>query len=165
MEEYKLIEGHENYSVSNFGNIKNDKTGKNLKAWFNEKGYKIVELSGKRYKVHRLVAIAFVPNSHNKPFVDHIDNDRTNNRVANLRWVTNQENSFNTSITTKNTSGHKGVDWYKKLNKWRASIGHNQKSYHIGYFDKIEDAVLARQQKANELFGEFTNASERIVKI
>jgi hypothetical protein len=165
MEEYKLIEGHENYSVSNFGNVRNNKTGKNLKGWITEKGYKRIELTGKRYYVHRLVAIGFIPNSNNKLFVDHINNDRTSNRVTNLRWVTHQENCYNTSITSKNKSGHKGVGWCKNLNKWRASIKHNQKSYHIGYFDKIEDAFLARQQKANELFGEFTNASERIVNL
>lgn len=57
----------------------------------------------KIYRVHRLVATMFIPNSENKPFVDHLDTDKTNNKVNNLRWVTPQENMDN-NITKKNMS-------------------------------------------------------------
>jgi hypothetical protein len=166
MEEiYKVIKGYENYSVSNYGNVRNNKSGKILKASFDKYGYKKIDLNRKSVTVHRLVSQAFIPNPNNKKCVDHIDNDRANNNVNNLRWVTNQENNYNRSVTNNNMSGHKGIRWYKTRNKWRAEIMHNYKQYHLGYFDKLEDAVKARQEKANELFGEYTHHSERIVNL
>jgi hypothetical protein len=166
MEEiYKVIQGHKNYSVSNLGNVKNHKTEKILLLYNISQGYKGVSLKGKTYKVHRLVAKAFIPNPENKEFIDHIDCIRTNNNVNNLRYVTRFENSYNTSISKSNKSGHKGVHWDKEKNKWKAQISHNNKQYNLGRFDKLEDAIHARQKKANELFGEFTHSSERIVNL
>ena len=86
-----------NYSVSNLGRIRNDKTNHIIKPDKEEKGYcrLSVKIGGKRkhFPIHRLVAIAFIPNPNNKAQVDHIDNDKTNNCVDNLRWVSNKENS------------------------------------------------------------------------
>ena len=87
----------ENYSVSNLGRVRNDKTNHIIKPDKEEKGYcrLSVKIGGKRkhFPIHRLVAIAFIPNPNNKSQVDHIDNDKNNNRVDNLRWVSNKENS------------------------------------------------------------------------
>jgi hypothetical protein len=167
MEEiYKVIKGFENYSVSNLGNVINNKTDEILKASLDrDEGYKKVALHRKTFRVHRLVAEAFIPNPNNKTMVDHIDNDKTNNNVNNLRWATNSENQFNQSISKNNTSGTKGVVWHKHKNKWQATIRHNNKLYHLGYFDKLENARIARHLKANELFKEYTNSCERIVNL
>jgi hypothetical protein len=166
MEEYRKIRGYENYSVSNFGNVRNDVKGKILQASLDrDNGYKKVALNGKTVRVHRLVAQAFIPNPENKKCIDHIDTHKTNNNVNNLRWCSQQENNFNASISKKNTSGTKGVVWHKNRNKWQAHISYNGKQYHLGSFDKLEDAILARQLKANELFGEFIHQSERIVNL
>jgi hypothetical protein len=166
MEEiYKNIKGHENYSVSNFGNVRNNKNGNILKAPLDKYGYQRLRINGKMFRVHRLVAETFIPNQDNKKCVDHIDNDRTNNNVNNLRFVTHQENSFNKSISKNNSSGTKGISYYKPTNKWVAHIMYNKKQYNLGYFDKLEDAILARQKKANEIYGEFTHSSERIVNL
>ena len=96
--EWKLIEGFGGtYSVSNYGDVKNNRTGKLMKPRKNEKGYLHIGLTknGKQkcMRVHRLVAQAFIPNPENKPQVNHIDFDRENNCVSNLEWVTNQENT------------------------------------------------------------------------
>ena len=85
-----------NYSVSSTGIVKNNTTGKILSQRI-QQGYKHVTLSlgnGKQKgcRVHRLVAIAFIDNPDNKPFVNHIDCDRGNNNVENLEWVTQSEN-------------------------------------------------------------------------
>jgi len=160
MEEYKLIKNFENYSVSNFGNIKNNNTNKILKQ-YNFQGYKIVHLNDKSLRVHRLVAEAFIPNPENKPCVDHKNNIRDDNRIDNLRWATIKENCQNVSISSKNTSGYKGINWDKRSNRWRASIFENGLKVHIGYFELLDDAVKARQKKANEVFGEYTNKCEQ----
>ena len=101
MEIWRDIEGFEGlYQVSNLGRTKrlykNDKE-KILKPFFNRYGYLYINLykEGKREtcRVHRLVAKAFIPNPENKPEVNHKDEDKTNNKVENLEWMTRRENN------------------------------------------------------------------------
>ena len=161
MEEFKIIQGFKNYSVSNLGNIKNNATNTVLKP-NTTKGYRIVKLNNKNLCIHRLVASAFIPNPDNKLYVDHIDNNRQNNNINNLRWCTHQENQQNQKIKINNTSGYKGVYYCKWHNKWRAEICHNYKSMKLGYFERVEDAIIARYNKAKEIQGEFINECEKI---
>ena len=95
---WKDIEGYEGlYQVSSWGRVKNSRTGRVLKSGKDMYGYLFVNLykNGKRtnYKVHRLVAQAFIPNPQNKPQVNHIDEDKENNYVENLEWSTAKENN------------------------------------------------------------------------
>lgn len=97
MEIWKDIEGYEDlYEVSDEGNVRNKNTGKLLKPGKNNRGYLCVHLSkdgiSKHKTIHRLVAKAFIPNPNNESEVDHIDKNRSNNNVDNLRWVNHQEN-------------------------------------------------------------------------
>ncbi len=154
-----------NYEISNYGNIRNKQTGRILKPKIDKYGYYVVGLYGinnKRYDklVHRLVCEVFIGNPDNKPHVDHIDNNKLNNCDFNLRYATNQENQFNSSISKRNTSGFKGVGWYERSKQWRADIMYNGKKLHLGYFDNLEDAKKARQTKAKEFFGEYINKCE-----
>lgn len=104
MEEWKDIKNYPDYMVSNQGRVKSlnfKRTGKEqvLRCCKGKDGYLAVKLykNGKlkNFKVHRLVSEAFIPNTNNKPFIDHINTDKTDNRVENLRWVTSKENSNN----------------------------------------------------------------------
>lgn len=87
------------YLVSDDGIVKSLRQGKDLKPNTDKDGYKycVLSVNGKRMtvKIHRLVALAFVPNPDNKPAIDHIDGDKTNNHASNLKWVTNKENTNN----------------------------------------------------------------------
>ena len=89
------IENFENYFVSNFGYVKNSKTNKILKPINHNQGYKQINLckngNVKTFTVHRLVAKAFLENPDNKPMIDHIDENKSNNNVKNLRWATRKE--------------------------------------------------------------------------
>ena len=98
MEEWKQIkEGY--YEVSTLGNIRSVKTGKIVKTHNSRQNYIIIGLyidgNRRRFSVHRLVAEAFIDNPEDKPFVDHINRIKTDNRVENLRWATHLENMKN----------------------------------------------------------------------
>jgi hypothetical protein len=166
IEEFKIIKDYENYSISNLGNVKNNKTGRILKSSDTGRGYLAVVLMKNKIRksvlLHRLIAIAFIPNPNNKLIVDHADNDKHNNNVNNLRWCTHAENMQNRSISSDNTSGTTGVYFYKASNKWEAKIGLNGKLKHIGSYTTKEEAIQARITKANLLYGAFTHHSQKI---
>jgi hypothetical protein len=165
MEEYKIISGFENYSVSNFGNVMNNQTSKVLKGRPDKDGYLQVSLykdSKPHMKiVHRLVAQAFIPNPNNKPCVDHIDNNKQNNNVNNLRWATVQENTHNKSKHKNNTSGITGVRFRKSSKKWEARLMYNGKENHLGCFETKEKALEARLKAVEKYFGEYANKCEK----
>jgi hypothetical protein len=169
MEEYKIIKDFDNYEISNFGNVKNSITGKILKPRIDSSSYYKIDLykDSKRFtkRIHKLVATTFLPNPFQKLCVDHIDNNRLNNNVENLRYATIQENGMNRKLSIKNTSGFKGVHFDKKSKKWRSQIKINGKTQHLGYFEKIEDAVNTRVRKAEELYGEYKNSCEKEINI
>lgn len=162
---FKTIDNYETYSISSFGRVRNDESGKFLKGCDDSKGYLVVNLykNGyvKMHKIHRLVALAFIHNPESKNDVDHNDNNPSNNSLENLRWATRQENLRNKQLTATNTSGVKGVNLHKSTQKWRAHITIDGKIIHLGLFSTLEEATLVRQTKANEIFGVFTNSCEK----
>jgi hypothetical protein len=163
-EVFRNITGYENYAVSNFGRVKNTKSGRTLKPG-KKNGYYFVNLCKdnctKNMYLHRLIINAFCDNPENKKSVDHIDNNRTNNNLNNLHFCTNQENQHNRKLNSDNTSGVKGVYFNKNAKKWHAQIVMDGIKIHLGFFDNIEDAKQARIKKANEAFGIFTNYCEK----
>ena len=130
--------------------------GKVLRQFTNKKGYKSVGLfregEGKRREVHRLVAIAFISNHENKPQVNHIDGNPSNNDASNLEWVTNMENLAHASATGLMTGVPKrvGVSYHSTRGHWQASIKRNGKQKFLGRFDTEEEAIQARELAESE---------------
>jgi hypothetical protein len=166
IEVWRSIENYDHYVVSTFGRVKNVKTGKILKGSVNSHGYLNCNLYEdaimKTHKIHRLVANAFINNPNDKECVDHKNNDKTNNNISNLRFATYSENQHNRKLSSNNTSGAKGVTLNKKVKKWHAQIKIDGISIHIGLFENLEDAKIARINRANEAFGVYTNACEKL---
>jgi len=110
--------------------------------------------------VHRLVAIAFVPNPQNKPCVDHINGDKLDNRAENLRWCTHSENSANAKTSKLNTSGIKGISLTKNKHQnaqyWEASVKIKGVRHRVLFpLDEKEKAIEWIQNKREELNGDF----------
>lgn len=104
-------------------------------------GYKYFSFQAKKYYNHRIIWLL-----HNKEmpnYIDHIDGNPLNNKIENLRICNLTQNACNSSKRSDNTSGYKGVSWFKPHKKWRARISMYKKEYHFGYFDTIEKAVNA----------------------
>lgn len=120
----------------------------------NKCGYSTIEVYRKSYKAHRL-AWLYIYGVWPKDQIDHINGVKDDNSIINLREATNAENRKNTSTQRNNTSGHRGVSWYKLTNTWVAQAGLNGKRKHLGYFSTIELAADAYNAHAREHHGEF----------
>lgn len=124
-------------------------TSRNVKAGDvagsqNGDGYMQIRVCSRSYLAHRL-AWLYEHGEWPKDQIDHINRDRSDNRIENLREVTNKQNHQNRSKPSNNTSGHPGVSWDKRASKWRARIEHNQKQIHLGLFTDLEEALSARK--------------------
>ena len=98
----------------------------------------------KLFDVHRLIW-AWHHERWPKGQLDHIDHNKQNNRIENLREVSRSENCKNRSFRVTNSSGRTGVYWHKRSKKWTAIIVSNGIRKHLGYFSRFEDAVDARE--------------------
>ena len=124
-----------------------------------ERGYRRIIIKGKNYRAHRL-AWLYVYGEWPDSELDHINRDKLDNRISNLRIVTRSENLQNTDIRKNNTSGTKGV-WLNKIRqKWVASVTINNKYKHLGHFDTIEEAIAVRRAAEKEFYSLPESGSE-----
>jgi hypothetical protein len=95
--------------------------------------------------------------------VDHIDGDELNNRKSNLRICTQADNNKNLGLRKNNTSGHKGVCWVSKHNKWMAYIKINTKFKNLGLYTDINEAIKVREQAEITYFGEYNRVMKKTI--
>ena len=118
------------------------------------RNYRRLFIDGQHYMAH-VVAWAMHYDQWPDHEVEHRNRVQDQNNVLNLRKATHAENACNRSDNKNNTSGGKGV--YPSGKKWRAMIRHHGELIHIGIFASFDDALAARQARATELFGDFSN--------
>jgi hypothetical protein len=158
MEIYKDVIGYEGiYKVSNLGNVKSFKYGKEkqMKPSKDNLGYLVVGIRlnniPKIRRIHQLVAESFLNHKRCglKLVINHIDFDKANNKLDNLEIITQRENSNHKHL--KSTSKYVGVSWSESRNKWIALIYLNGKHKNLGRFIKEIDASEAYQKALREL--------------
>lgn len=117
-------------------------------------GYRECKILGVREYVHRLAWLymhGVMPSKH----IDHINGDKSDNRISNLRECDRSQNLQNTKKRTDNTSGCKGVSWHKQLQRWAVRACINGKYKHLGLFHNIEEARKCYERHATQNHGQF----------
>jgi len=128
--------------------------------WNETRGYARSSIGKKKIYAHRIV-MGVGDYEMNKQ-IDHINGNTLDNRRQNLRIVTSRQNGLNSAIRKDNTSGVTGVSWDKKRQKWIARVFDNGKEISLGYFDKFENAVIARKNGEKKYYGEYSYDNSRM---
>ena len=148
MTDFVPIPGFPSYTINREGVVKNLKD--EIKS-FGGKRYlqcSMYEGNTKKMKTmsqHRLLALTFLPNPNNYPDVDHINRDKRDNRLENLRWVPKSDNEKNKGISIRNTSGEKYVMWDKSKERWKVQIVYEGKCFRR-YLRSMEEAIKVRDE-------------------
>lgn len=156
IENFRAINGYDNYEISNHGRVRNVNSRYILKNSISGKGYKMVglTLNGKRKtkSIHRLIAEAFIDNPNNYKCIDHIDRNKLNNELTNLRWATYKMNNCNR--TSRGSINFAGVSYEKKYNRYIASVQNNngvkiRKHFSMSCYG-VNALELAKEWRINE---------------
>jgi len=175
---WKDVQGYEGiYQASSTGEIKTlsryinyngiirKRKEKILKPYVSSCGYAIVDLRKnnirKKKTVHSIIAETFY-NKKEGLVVNHKDKNKLNNNLYNLEYCTQSQNLASKVYNKKKTSIYRGVSicLWKKERQWTAQISCNRHIKRLGYFNTQEDAALAYNEKAKELFGKFALLNE-----
>ena len=134
------------------GELYHKRLGKRMGTPLNNQ-YLTFNLKNKRYLVHRAVYVM-----HHGVYpetVDHINNDRSNNKIENLRGATQAQNNKNASLSKRNTSGVKGIAWIEASRKWKAKCMVDRIDHYLGMYESMDDAVRAVSEFRVKHHGEF----------
>lgn len=149
-------DGHVEFATSRGDRVYMDKSDAHLitaavcVSCSNGKPYPTIRLKKVTYRLHRLIMGA-APGM----VVDHINGDTFDNRRSNLRFATVAQNAANSKLPKNNTSGFRGVYWFKPAKLWSAQIRANGKNQHLGYFKTVEAGARAYDEAAKRLHGNF----------
>lgn len=155
------------YSITRSGRVYSHKYKRFIKPYLSKTKqntyYKHIVLfkdkKSKVFRLHRLIAEAFIPNPENLKLVDHINRNQLDNRIKNLRWVDALHNTYNkakySQKNSENPSRYKGVSWDKVKRKWVVYIKINGKRKNLGRFTDEKEAGKKYNEYAKPTFGEF----------
>lgn len=119
----------------------------------NSRGYMTIRVDGKTYQVHRIVWA--LHNESVPEFIDHINGNKADNRIENLRAATLSENNRNAQLKVTNTSGVKGVHFDKQSGKWKVQLYVDGKQKSFGFYADLKEAEAVAIAKRNEHYKEF----------
>lgn len=117
-------------------------------TWVVSKGY--VRNGNSNILLHQ-----YLMNCPKDKVVDHIDGNPLNCIKSNMRVCSTFQNNRNHKVSKNNTSGYTGIHYYKRVNKYVASIYHDSKRVHLGYFNTLEEAIEVRKEAEEKYFGEY----------
>ena len=145
--------GYPNYLIYPDGKVWSKNVKRYLKEKINRHGYLHVELCKdgihKTHRIHRLVAEHYIPNPDNKKCVDHINRDKKDNRIENLRWATHSENNQNTGVSKTNKLGIKNICYDKSRDRYqyqKTDMG----NIHTKHFKTLEEAIAYKEDYERE---------------
>lgn len=122
--------------------------------------YVRITLNGKKYLAHRIAySLHHGCEYKDVPMIDHVSGSGYDNRIENLRACDQQGNQANERLSSNNTSGYKGVSYFRRDGTWWAKITHKGKVVHLGYHSTPEAAARAYDQAALDLFGSFARTN------
>ena len=137
---------------------KGRKRGHEAGCLSNQTGYVLIGLKGRLYLAHRLAWWHFYEEEPGR-YLDHIDRNRSNNSIINLRQVTHQQNMANSTARSTSSSGIKGVSWCSSTKKWRATITVDGKQRSLGRHKNLDDAAKAYADASIKEHGEYAAAN------
>jgi hypothetical protein len=148
MEEWRPVADFPAYEVSSLGRVR---LGDKEKSPFvDQHGYLALNVSHEGasscVRVHRLVAEAFLPRQEGMNTVDHINQVKTDNRTANLRWSNHQQNAVNRGANKNNTSGHKNICYNARRTNWRVHLSRNGRLVLNKEYPTLDEAITARDE-------------------
>jgi len=133
-----------------------------IAGYLNKHGYIRIDIDGKYYQAPSLVWL-IVTGSNPIAEIDHIDNDKVNNKLSNLREASRSQNEINIGVKHNNKSGYLGVSWVDRKSKWLAQVTRDKVRYHVGWFDDPREAAIARDKAAIRLHGEYSRLNFKYV--
>lgn len=122
------------------------------------KGYICVQVYRKKYRGHRVVWLLHYGTWPSLD-LDHINGIKHDNRISNLREATVAQNGYNVGLTSRNSSGVRGVFWHATARKWQAGIRAEGSDIYLGLFVHLSDAAKARRDAEAKYYGEFARAA------
>ena len=132
------------------------KVGEKAGSIDSDSGYCRIKFKNRLYLTHRIAYYMYHGIEPREKLIDHIDGDKINNKINNLRLATGSQNNMNRSMLgSNNTSGAIGVHWYKRERKWCARVTVDGVQKFLGYFINKEDAIKTRKEAAIKYHGEF----------
>lgn len=152
----KLFEYNEQTGILYWSVNKGRATKGDIAGTNHNKGYLSVQIDKTAYLLHRVIWCIYYGQWPSK-FIDHIDLNKKNNKINNLRLATRANNCQNHARRIDSNSSIKGVTWHVRLNKWQARVQIDNKRVHLGYFHNLMDAEKRITDVRSNLHKEFTN--------
>lgn len=134
------------------GRVQNIATKRLSKQWLHHNGYRKVRIVRRNYLVHRLLAMYFIPNPNELPQIDHINGDKSDNRLVNLRWCNPKRPGR--PHTRKNGVLPKNV-YRRTSGRFMVQVAHNHRFFSGGTYGTVDEAVKAATELREQLCGEF----------